>query len=171
MVRLGDAPVLPFEFGSAARTYRRYLDELDRLLKTQGDSGKVDLAGPRAAVERVDSAAARYENALRGLDAKSAKDLERRRAALAQVNEQLAHTEQALGDSAGLPRRPWFRHLMYAPGFYTGYGVKTMPGIREQIEQHALAEAQRETARVTAALDRYAAAIAAAAVNLERALR
>jgi N-acetylated-alpha-linked acidic dipeptidase len=60
---------------------------------------------------------------------------------------------------------------MYAPGFYTGYGVKTMPGIREQIEQHALAEAQRETARVTAALDRYAAAIAAAAVNLERALR
>jgi N-acetylated-alpha-linked acidic dipeptidase len=171
MVRLGDAPVLPFEFGSAARTYRRYLDELDRLLKTQGDSGKVDLAGPRAAVGRVDSAAARYESALRGLDGKSAKDLERRRAALAQVNEQLAHTEQTLGDSAGLPRRPWFRHLMYAPGFYTGYGVKTMPGIREQIEQHALAEAQRETARVTAALDRYAAAIAAAAVNLERALR
>jgi N-acetylated-alpha-linked acidic dipeptidase len=171
MVRLGDAPVLPFEFGSAARTYGRYLDEIERLLKSQGDSGKVDLLRARAAVQRVDSAAQRYETALQALDGRSAADLARRRAALAGVNEQLYRTEQALGDSAGLPRRPWFRHLMYAPGFYTGYGVKTMPGIREQIEQRALQQAQDQAVRVAAALDRYAVAVSRAAESLERALR
>ncbi len=50
--------------------------------------------------------------------------------------------------SEGLPRRPWFRHQIYAPGFYTGYGVKTLPGVREAIEQRNWQEAgaQIETA-------------------------
>jgi len=170
VVRLADAPVLPFEFGAPAQTYRRYLDEIDKLLKERGDSGKVDLAAPRAAVTRLDSAAARYETALRALDARSAGDLHRRRAALGAVNAQLYQTEQALGDSAGLPRRPWFAHLMYAPGYYTGYGMKTMPGIREQVEQRALSQAQAEAVRVAAALDRYAAAIVRATESLDRAL-
>jgi N-acetylated-alpha-linked acidic dipeptidase len=171
VVRLADAPVLPFEFGSAAQTYRRYLDEIDKLQKDRGDSNRVDLAAPRAAVGRLDSAATRYEAALRTLDTRSAADVHRRRAALAAVNQQLYQTEHALGDSAGLPRRPWFAHLMYAPGYYTGYGVKTMPGIREQIEQGAYPLAQTEATRVAAALDRYAGAIMRATQSLERALR
>ena len=49
---------------------------------------------------------------------------------------------------AGLPRRPWYRHLLYAPGYYTGYGVKTMPGVREAIEEKNYAEAEAEIVRV-----------------------
>jgi N-acetylated-alpha-linked acidic dipeptidase len=169
LLRLADAPVLPFEFGAAARTYRRYLQEIDRLASDRGV--KLDLAAPRAAVTRVDSAAARYERALASLDGRTAADLSRRRTALADVNRQLYQSERALADSAGLPRRPWYRHLMYAPGYYTGYGVKTMPGIREQVEQGELAAAQTEAARVAAALERYAAAIERAADALTRALR
>lgn len=52
--------------------------------------------------------------------------------------------EAALMDEEGLPRRPWFKHELYAPGFYTGYGVKTLPGVREAIEQKNWKEAQSE---------------------------
>jgi N-acetylated-alpha-linked acidic dipeptidase len=60
-----------------------------------------------------------------------------------QVNQKLYRAEQQLL-STGLPRRPWYRHTIYAPGFYTGYGVKTMPGIREAIEQRNWKEAQEQ---------------------------
>ena len=125
----------------------------------------------RAALARVDTAAAAYEAAIAKLDGLTAAQITARRAALAAVNVQLARTEQVLADSGGLPRRPWFRHLLYAPGFYTGYGVKTMPGIREAVEQRRPAEAQAEAARVAAALDRYAVAVGRAAAALEAALR
>ena len=56
-------------------------------------------------------------------------------AALAAIDVKIAQSEQQLLDAAGLVHREWFKHLLYAPGFYTGYGVKTMPGVREAIEQ------------------------------------
>ena len=52
--------------------------------------------------------------------------------------------EQSLTRSEGLPRRPWFRHQIYAPGFYTGYGVKTLPGVREAIEQKNWTEGNQQ---------------------------
>ena len=52
------------------------------------------------------------------------------------LNKLLAGMEQKLTREHGLPGRPWFRHHIYAPGFYTGYGVKTLPGVREAIEQY-----------------------------------
>jgi N-acetylated-alpha-linked acidic dipeptidase len=58
------------------------------------------------------------------------------------VNQALYRAEQQLLSDNGLPRRPWYRHSIYAPGFYTGYGVKTLPGIREAIEQRNWKEAQ-----------------------------
>ncbi|MEO8415257.1 MAG: transferrin receptor-like dimerization domain-containing protein, partial [Ginsengibacter sp.] len=61
-------------------------------------------------------------------------------------NESLYHAEQQLLNETGLPRRSWYRHTIYAPGFYTGYGVKTMPGIREAIEQRKWKEAQEQIA-------------------------
>ena len=53
----------------------------------------------------------------------------------AALDEALYLTERAMTREHGLPRRPWFRHHIYAPGFYTGYGVKTLPAVREAIEQ------------------------------------
>ena len=71
-----------------------------------------------------------------------------------------------------LPGRDWFQHLIYAPGYYTGYGVRTMPGIREAVEDKPDgAVAQREAARVAAAIDRYAARVGEAAAGLEGVLR
>jgi N-acetylated-alpha-linked acidic dipeptidase len=87
------------------------------------------------------------------------------------VNARLRQSERQLVDDAGLPRRPWYRHLLYAPGFYTGYAVKTMPGPREAIEQKAWAEADAEIVRVARALEREAALVGAAAAELRRAAR
>jgi N-acetylated-alpha-linked acidic dipeptidase len=59
----------------------------------------------------------------------------------------------------GLPRRPWYKHAIYAPGFYTGYGVKTLPGIREAVEERKWDEAAAQMDVVAAALTRYTAEI------------
>jgi N-acetylated-alpha-linked acidic dipeptidase len=93
------------------------------------------------------------------------------RRALADVNRLLYTSERALADSAGLPRRPWFTHLAYAPGYYTGYGVKTLPGIREALEQHQVADAQAQAARVAQALGRYADQVDRATGALAAALK
>jgi N-acetylated-alpha-linked acidic dipeptidase len=57
----------------------------------------------------------------------------------------------------GLPRRPWYKHSLYAPGFYTGYGVKTIPGVREAIEQKDWSETRTQIGEVAAAINRLAA--------------
>lgn len=61
-----------------------------------------------------------------------------------ELNEKLMQAEHMLTSEQGLPRRPWFKHQIYAPGFYTGYGVKTLPGVREAIEQKNWKEAQEQ---------------------------
>ena len=80
----------------------------------------------------------------------------------------LMQSERQLLDPAGLPHREWYRHLLYAPGFYTGYGVKTLPGVRESIEQRQYTEADAEIARAATVLDREAALVDAAAAVPER---
>jgi N-acetylated-alpha-linked acidic dipeptidase len=77
------------------------------------------------------------------------------------VNEALYRAEQQLLSDNGLPRRPWYRHAIYAPGFYTGYGVKTLPGIREAIEQRNFTEAQQQIAVDAAVLKKFAAYLSA----------
>src|SRR5690349_2294548 len=75
---------------------------------------------------------------------------------LKSLNERLLQAERALTSPEGLAKRSWYTHLLYAPGFYTGYGVKTMPGIREAIEQGEWTSVNGEIARVAAALTREA---------------
>lgn len=89
--------------------------------------------------------------------------------ALQALNQKLIETERKLSNAEGLPRRPWFQNLIYAPGYYTGYGAKTLPGIREGIEEKRYAEAEHEVTRVAKALNDYAAAIDQAAGHLEAA--
>jgi len=169
VLRMADAPLLPFEFQAPARTYRKYAEEIARLAAGNDTTKGLDLTAVRTALDRLDTAAVAFERERVALD--GAQDLSRRRTALGAVNRLLATSEQALADSAGLPRRPWFRHLVYAPGAYTGYGVKTMPGIREAVELRHVAEAQAEAARVAAALTRYADLVHRAADALAVALR
>jgi N-acetylated-alpha-linked acidic dipeptidase len=85
-----------------------------------------------------------------------------------QINDLLRQTDQVLLLDGGLPKRPWYEHSLYAPGLYTGYGVKTMPGVREAIEQKSWKEADVEIGRVAEALLREADLINRAALLLER---
>lgn len=172
ILRMADSPVLPFEFVRAGRTYRRYTDEIKREADRDAKTKGLDLAPVYAALDHLDKAAARYEQALAPLDKLSTADARRRWKALTPVNQTLYRTERALIDAGGLEHREWFKHLLYAPGYYTGYGVKTMPGIREAVEDVPSKDvAQREAARVAAALDRYAGEVEKAAAGLEAALR
>ena len=75
-------------------------------------------------------------------------------ASLAELNRTLYSTERAFRHEAGLPRRDWFKHLAYAPGFYTGYGVKTLPGIREAHRAEAVGRGAPVRADRAAAVDR-----------------
>ncbi|MFM8962381.1 MAG: transferrin receptor-like dimerization domain-containing protein, partial [Sphingomonadales bacterium] len=75
---------------------------------------------------------------------------------LAAINAKIYAAEQSLLMTKGLPRRPWYKHSLYAPGFYTGYGVKTIPGVREAIEQKDWSEASIQIEEVAAAINRLA---------------
>jgi N-acetylated-alpha-linked acidic dipeptidase len=196
VMRLASAQLLPFEFTRQAETYGRYLDELKKLAMARRDEIKErrlqleegvfaatnDPRDPRVPPEPEDEdpphlnfaplenaiadlvrAAADYESALEKLGTDSAA-LDRRDLKL--VNQMMIESERALGVEAGLPGRPWFSHLIYAPGFYTGYGVKTMPGVRESIEQGHWPDADREIERVAASIRATAALVASSAEEL-----
>ncbi len=191
VVRLADADVLPFEFTNLADTAQTYLREVQALLRQRQDDVRErnrqitdgvlaavnDPKEPRPipAVEAVPPALnfAPLENAITALTraadrykaaaAKAGSDT----ATLRAVNAKLIQSERQFIDEAGLPRRAWYRHLLYAPGFYTGYGVKTMPGVREGIEQKRYEEAEKEAARLAAAVQKEATLVNDAAQLLE----
>src|SRR6185503_2632121 len=93
------------------------------------------------------------------------------RASLREVNARLIAVERALTLGEGLPSRQWFRHQIYAPGFYTGYGVKTLPAVRESIEQKDWGLAQLQIVKVGKVLENAGETIQSAATELTRAAR
>ncbi len=195
VLRLANAELLPFEFGGLADTTRMYLKELRQLaddqrsaiaernrqieegvFKAVQDPRRPTVAPSRAEVPPYLNFAP-FENALSALE----KSAGRYEAALGKawfagvppetlrvLNRALIDSERGLTDPAGLLRRPWYKHLLYAPGVYTGYGVKTVPGVREAIEAKAWAEADAEIARVARALMAESAHVDELASVLER---
>ena len=89
-------------------------------------------------------------------------------ASLQAVNAKLLQSERKVASQEGLPGRPWFKHMIYAPGQYTGYGVKTIPGVREAIEQKKWKEADDQMQRAGAVLQDEATLIDSAAQELEK---
>jgi N-acetylated-alpha-linked acidic dipeptidase len=154
ILRLANADVLPFEFTATAKTLRGYVDEIETLRKNASGAPALDLAPLRKAVDALQKAADGYERALAG---RGGATFDRRRQV--ELNRLLYTSERAFKHEAGLPRREWFKHLAYAPGFYTGYGVKTLPGIREGIEQKAWDEARQYIPIVAAAVEKLAAQV------------
>lgn len=75
------------------------------------------------------------------------------------LDQVLMHAEQVFTRDEGLPRRSWYRHQIYAPGFYTGYGVKTIPAVREAIEQRKWSEANAQIGVVAKVIDDYTAQV------------
>ena len=193
VLRLAEADILPFVFAPFADTVARYGDEVrelahrlreeaartNRLLADGRYQAAADptssfvpparrdpvpylnFAPLQNSVARLQAAAAASDRALRA----AVEDGLSPAARLA-VNRRLLRTERSLTRDAGLPRRPWFRHQIYAPGFYTGYGVKTLPGVREAIEQRAWGEASEQIGHTAAALDALAGELEAITAEL-----
>ena len=167
ILRLAEADVLPFEFRGSAATLRAYVDDLEKL---PGVDEKLDLGPVRGAIAKLDAEAVDYEKALRRIDRLDNADAARR-ADLTRVNELLFTSERRFRHEGGLPRREWFKHLAYAPGLYTGYGVKTLPGIREGIEQGQWDEAKSFVPIVADAIGKLAVQVNRATDLLKAAAR
>jgi N-acetylated-alpha-linked acidic dipeptidase len=192
VLRLANADLLPFAFTNLAETVQGYVKDLRSLRDKRAeeiadrnkaiDEGLYRLASdPRSpvtapereapaaeldfgpldsAVDSLSRAAARYDSAYNRAVQAGRSDVAKR------VNEQLIQAERALTSTEGLRNRPWYTHMLYAPGFYTGYGVKTIPGVREAIEQGQWQDANAEILRAAAAVQREAALVSSLAVTL-----
>jgi N-acetylated-alpha-linked acidic dipeptidase len=121
----------------------------------------LNLAPLDNALDRVRKAAAAYDAARR---ARADKPLDA--VAARQLNAILLAAERALTRSEGLPGRPWYRHQIYAPGQYTGYGVKTLPAVREAIELRRWREAEEQAKVVGRTLEGFADHVERAAAAL-----
>jgi N-acetylated-alpha-linked acidic dipeptidase len=159
-LRLANAEVLPFEFEHFANTVSDYVEELKKMadkmrtetersnklisddLYTLVDDPKENLIAPKEKkivpyfnFAPIENSLAELQRQAEGFDKalKNAKPNEVKE--VKKLNSILKDMEKSLIREKGLPKRPWYKHHIYAPGFYTGYGVKTLPGVREAIEQ------------------------------------
>jgi N-acetylated-alpha-linked acidic dipeptidase len=151
--------------GMRAKT--RELDQLlaDDSFKLTEDPDKV--RGPPAHQREVpylnfaglDNAVAKLAETAKAFDKEyarlSAADDSQAGAERERINATLTTIEQTLTDPQGLPGRPWYQHMIYAPGLHTGYGVKTLPGIREAVEERRWDEANQYIGVVARALNAY----------------
>src|SRR5216117_959994 len=198
VMRLADAEVVPYQFTAFGETVGRYVKEVEKLLQEKQDTVRernrqldegvfTATADPRVpsvapareelppylsfapldnAADGLNRAAERYERAFAKAQASGGATLAKPE--VQALNATLRQSERALMSATGLPRRPWYRHQIYAPGFYTGYGVKTLPGVREAIEQKNWSEAEQQIAATAQALTAHASVVARAAEQLEK---
>jgi N-acetylated-alpha-linked acidic dipeptidase len=200
VMRLADAELLPLDFDNFTDTIRHYIDEVHKLAldkrdqimerNRQIDDGvftalvdphKPTVTPPKepvppflnfAPLENGFAALQRTATAYNEALAKAADNggTALARAALRDVNAKLIAVERALTLKDGLPNRQWFKHQIYAPGFYTGYGVKTLPAVRESIEQKDWKLADEQIVRVGKVLENAGEAIQGATGELDRAV-
>ena len=167
MLRLDTADVLPFDYNVLTSTIAGYLNDVKSLIETMRSDVELEnklveenifklAADPKLsrvlpnkqnsvpflefgsldnALHQLSQSTQQLKQLLPKADQLTADDLVR-------LNKILFTAEQRLLNENGLPRRPWYKHQVYAPGFYTGYGVKTLPGVREGIEEKNWKEAQ-----------------------------
>ncbi len=185
VLRMADADVIPYQFTDEADTVRTYVTQVKKLadmMRTEtkdrnedlaegayqaaADPKKVSVPPPAEAAppyfnfapldqasDDLTAAAADYDKAFAAHAADGKSDA---------VNAELLQTQRVLTDPAGLPNRPWFQNMVYAPGFYTGYGVKTLPAVREAIEQKQWTMVDAQIGRTAAAIEREVAVLKAA---------
>jgi N-acetylated-alpha-linked acidic dipeptidase len=123
--------------------------------KAEAPAPILNFAPLQNALARLEESCRSYDNAMKD----AAANRLRSRDVAQSLDDALRQIELAMITDSGLPRRPWYRHQIYAPGFYTGYGVKTLPGIREAIEQHNWNEADAQIMVVANTIERVAAQV------------
>jgi N-acetylated-alpha-linked acidic dipeptidase len=158
ILRLADADVLPFRFTDFSITVDRYLTELRDLAAGPAGAPGFDFVPLTQALASLKVAAADYDSAVSAAE-RNGSIYKKSPADLAALNQTLYQSEQKLLSPAGLPSRPWYKHTIYSPGLYTGYGVKTMPGVREALERHDFKTAREQETALVNALDAFTAQI------------
>jgi N-acetylated-alpha-linked acidic dipeptidase len=201
VMRLAGAELLPYDFDDFTDTIGRYIEEISKLAREKreqtvernrqideglfgatADPRERTVAPPKEAVPPflnfapLENGLAALRHATELYDQALARTTENGgvalgRAALRDANARLIAVERALTLDDGLPNRPWFKHQIYAPGLYTGYGVKTLPAVRESIEQKQWKLADEQIVRVGKVLENAGAAIETAAAELARAAK
>jgi N-acetylated-alpha-linked acidic dipeptidase len=201
VMRLADAELLPFDFSNFADTIHRYTDDMKKLLKTRQDEARelnkeleegvftatadpqktlvppppeevppyLNFAPLENAADALTQSAQRYRKAVEKANADGGAALAS--APLSPFNALLVQSERKLTRPEGLPGRPWYKHEIYAPGVYTGYGVKTMPAVRESIEQKKWKQADEGIIEVGRILAAEATLVNSAAAELEKAIK
>ena len=185
VLRFANADVLPYAFTNFADSVGVYVSEVGKLADEMRETTKeknrriadntfamvfdptetyvvplpdaqvpfLNFAPLQNALARLQESARNYDAASHLFDSKVSPQIQKA------LDEALMQVERAMLREQGLPRRPWFKHQIYAPGFYTGYGVKTLPAIREAIEQRNWPEAEQQIVIVSETVTQIAAAI------------
>jgi N-acetylated-alpha-linked acidic dipeptidase len=201
VMRLADAELLPFDFSNFADTIHKYVEDLKKPLKTKQDETRernkqveegvftattdpqktfvppppeevppyLNFAPLENATDALTRSAQRYRKAVEKANANGGAVLAS--VSLGSVNALLVQSERKLTNPEGLPGRPWYKHEIYAPGVYTGYGVKTMPAVRESIEQKKWKQAEEGIVEVGRTLAAEAALVNSAAAELEKMIK
>ncbi len=197
VLRFANADVLPYAFTNFADSVGTYVREVSRLADDMRDETKEknrriadktfvaffdptetyvvptpDAPVPYLNFAPLQNAFARLQESAQKYDAQYVRNARAQGSSLTPQAQQaldrlLMQTERAMLREAGLPRRPWFKHQIYAPGFYTGYGVKTLPAIREAIEQRNWPEAEQQISLVADTITQIAAAIDRATAQMK----
>jgi N-acetylated-alpha-linked acidic dipeptidase len=180
MMRMANADALPFDVNSFYSTVAGYADEIktlidnsrteteqenkmisDKLFDIAGDPLKKSLspktkdAVPYLNFSSLDNALVHLRDTVGEFQKLYNSDIRLTEDEQNELNEILYRAERSLINENGLPKRPWYKHQIYAPGYYTGYGVKTLPGIREAIEQRNWKEAQENIEIVAKTIEAY----------------
>ncbi len=194
LLRLAEAELLPLDLDALAETVADYVKEVrdlagERRAETDEMALRIEEGLPEAVADPREPFSpppregpvpyfyfSPLENAsyslVRGARdygiAAAPSDAPRDRARLAAVNAILRNVERSLTREEGLPRRPWFKHYVYAPGFYTGYDVKTLPAVREALEQKKWSDVNGAIVKTAEAIQACAARVREAAAELRR---
>jgi N-acetylated-alpha-linked acidic dipeptidase len=196
VLRFADADTLPLSFANFTDTVGRYVKEVSKLAedtreevaeknrrindgtfravfdptetyvapKPEAPAPYLNFAPLQNALALLQESTKNYQSAL---NTPAAQERLRSRETQARLDEILRGVEHSMTQDAGLPRRPWFKHRIYAPGFYTGYGVKTLPGVREAVEQHNWREADEQITFASKTIEQVAAEIDRATALLQ----
>jgi N-acetylated-alpha-linked acidic dipeptidase len=144
-IRMADADALPYDYEEYGKEIAGYLEAARKRADDKFGSHVLDFAAANAAVRHFESAGAKMLSKQKNPQQNAAR-----------LNQALRGTERALLVPQGLPHRPWFRHVIYAPGEYTGYAAVVIPGVNEALDKGDSERARQQLAVLTAALERAA---------------
>jgi N-acetylated-alpha-linked acidic dipeptidase len=147
-VRMADADVLPYDYEEYAKEIASYLDAAHKRAEDKFGEHGLDF-------HAVDAAAHRFETAGVRILAKQKNPQQD----ATRLNQALRGAERAMLDPLGLPHRPWFRHMIYAPGEYTGYAAVVIPGVNEALDKGDRERVRQQLTALAGALDRAAKAL------------